>query len=223
MIFDRADLDRRTLERAEKEGLERPSNSSMWDPRLFETHAATLSWAERGDDLAEESNYLKVLEHLRDLAGEDADEHIIDASIRDWAVGSLRQLFVQTRDSEGEFTLAFCEVVAIAIALRDEYPIWDEQDYNDREFYRWQSNVLEELRHVAADDELDEKLTEQLIDAAVTVLQEDGDLDYLSVPDRATLTDAYRRATQDARDEYYTALGTAHMTTQIEGQGSLAL
>lgn len=219
MIFDREDLDDQTLAQAETEALTRPSDSSMWDERYYTTHGAALSWADRGDDLVEESNYLTVLAHLREVAGQDADEHVIDARLSHWAYGSLRQLFVQVRDDAGGYTVAFQEATAIAIALRDESPIWDEQDYTGREFERWRSNVLDALSDVQDAGEGDEQLDNRLLDDAVNVLQEDGALDYLGVPERDALTDAYRRA----RDAYYTTLGQQVLGAQIEGQESLAL
>ncbi|MDX3525095.1 hypothetical protein P1P75_01175 [Streptomyces sp. ID05-39B] len=95
------ELDRDTLEKAAAEALERPSNSAFWDDRLFTTHGAVLHWAERGDDILAESNYLTALDLIRAAADdgrpdtEVSDEHVIDGTSSHWAVGSLRTIYVQ--------------------------------------------------------------------------------------------------------------------------------
>ncbi|MFI5863544.1 hypothetical protein [Streptomyces sp. NPDC051546] len=95
------ELDREILEKAAREALERPSNASFWDDRLFTTHGAVFHWAERGDDLLEESNYLTALDLIKAAADdgrpdtEVSDEHVIDGTSSHWAVGSLRTIYVQ--------------------------------------------------------------------------------------------------------------------------------
>ncbi|MCY0933652.1 hypothetical protein [Streptomyces sp. H34-S4] len=95
------ELDRETLEKAAREALTQPSDSSFWDDRLFTTHGAVFHWAERGDDLLEESNYLTALDLIKAAADdgrtdtEISDEHVIDGTSRHWAVGSLRTIYVQ--------------------------------------------------------------------------------------------------------------------------------
>lgn len=92
-------LDRETLEEIAEKCLERPSDAMFWDDRLFTTHGALIHWAELGDDLLEESNYLSALELIRGAAGENADEHVIDGTSRHWACGSLRTIYVQVYES----------------------------------------------------------------------------------------------------------------------------
>lgn len=95
------ELDRETLEKAAREALEQPSNASFWDDRLFTTHGAVFHWAERGDDLLEESNYLTALDRIKAAADdgrpdtEVSDEQVIDGSSSHWAYGSLRTIYVQ--------------------------------------------------------------------------------------------------------------------------------
>jgi hypothetical protein len=162
---------------AESEAMQRPSNSAMWDDRLYVTHVPVMSWAERGDDILSESNYLTALDMLRGAADIDSDEHVIDATISDWLVGSLRQIFVQTRTDDGAFTPAFREAVAIAYALRD-YPVLDESDYSEREFEEFErqfadalndaqndyERLCEERENNYPDDGLHDRITEELRD-----------------------------------------------------------
>lgn len=138
------DIDEDTLARAEREAMERPSNSAMWDERLYNTHAPVMSWAERGDDIAEESNYRSALRIITETAGKDVDDHVIDATISDWLVGSLRQIFVQVRDADGSFTPAWREAVNIALGLQD-YPLVDDADYSDREHAEYERQYADAI------------------------------------------------------------------------------
>ncbi|MFY1688158.1 hypothetical protein [Plantactinospora sp. WMMB782] len=161
MAWDAADLDKETLEKAAREALEQPSDSAMWDDRLYNTHGAVMAWAEYGDDILAESNYHAALEAIRGAAvhaDDDPDEHVIDATTRHWAVGSLRQIFVQVYDDSGEFTAAFREATAIALYLREEYPILDESDYSERESKAFDAAVADAKESVERDypDDSDE-------------------------------------------------------------------
>ncbi|MFF3249715.1 hypothetical protein ACFYWP_01600 [Actinacidiphila glaucinigra] len=93
------ELDRETLEKAAEEALTRPSDALFWDDRLFETHGAVFHWAELGDDLLEESNYLTALDRIKGAAGDFADEHVIDGTARHFACGSLRTIYVQVYET----------------------------------------------------------------------------------------------------------------------------
>jgi hypothetical protein len=118
------DFDPEHLAKAAEEALTRPSNSAMWDDRLYSTHGPVIGWAERGDDLVEESNYLMALDRLRAAADdgredtEVSDEHVIDATIRDWLVGSLRQVFVQVYETPEECSQEDCDEPAEWMVLR---------------------------------------------------------------------------------------------------------
>lgn len=160
------DIDNGTLEEAEREAREsRPSNSAMWDDRLYLTHFPVLSWAERGDDILSESNYLMALELLKgaevhdervrvpgndERAGDIDDSDVIDATISDWLVGSLRQIFVRSRAVvDDTFTGAWKEAVSIASALQS-YPVLDDSDFSEREWKAFETdadNALEHARH----------------------------------------------------------------------------
>ncbi|AUG87262.1 hypothetical protein KGG77_gp06 [Streptomyces phage Omar] len=93
------ELDRDTLEQAAEEALARPSDAMFFDDRLFTTHGAVFHWAEYGDDLLEESNYLTALDLIRGAAGDNADVHVIDGTSRHFACGSLRTIYVQVYES----------------------------------------------------------------------------------------------------------------------------
>ena len=146
------------LERTAVEALTRPSDAAFWDDRLYTSHGATLSWAERGDDILEESNYLMALEAIQGAAGDDADEHVIDASVSHWLVGSLRQIFVQVRDDAGDFTPAWIEAVTIGLYLKEDYPVLDESDFSEREWEAYASNLDDAVNSIENDFDEDENV-----------------------------------------------------------------
>lgn len=216
---DYQDVDEETLERAEAEAMERPEPCHMWDERLYTTHAPVISWAVNGDDLLAQSNYLTVTAHLTDLAGAD-DEQVIDAQIRDWAVGSLRQTFVQVRDEAGAFTRVWREAVGIALFLRDNYPVFDEADFSELEFGSWTKQVEERMAYATEDyDEVDGERYLLLQNLAIGDLQTADQIEYHGCPEDDVLLAAYRAA----RDTYYGDLGREQMDAQIAGQGALSL
>jgi hypothetical protein len=144
------ELDRETLEKAAAEALERPSNAMFWDDRLFATHGAVMSWAELGDDILDESNYLTALAEIQGAAGDDADEHVIDGTSRHWACGSLRTIYVQVYEGEtSECSSGEC---------------WQEAEYvaylGDVEGEGWCSQHIENGLDRLADDALEEAVRE---------------------------------------------------------------
>ncbi|MFE7463087.1 hypothetical protein ACFU6R_03145 [Streptomyces sp. NPDC057499] len=98
------DLDTDPLYEIATRSLVRPSDALFWDDRLFTTHGAILHWCELGDDILEESNYRTALDRIRAAAdsgrpdAEVSDAHVIDASARHFAFGSLRTIYVQVRE-----------------------------------------------------------------------------------------------------------------------------
>ena len=118
-------LDRETLEEIAEKVLERPSDATFFDDRLFTTHGAVMHWAELGDDILEESNYLSALELIKGAAGDDADAHVIDGTSRHWACGSLRTIYVQVYESYEDYECE-CE------------PTWEHEDecaHDEDDFY----------------------------------------------------------------------------------------
>ncbi|MFE4451442.1 hypothetical protein [Streptomyces sp. NPDC056796] len=96
------DLDRKTLEEAAVEALERPSNAHFYDDRLFTTHGRVFAWAEQSDDVLDESNYLSALALIKGAAGDDADECVIDGTEKHFAHGYQRTLYVQVYETYEE-------------------------------------------------------------------------------------------------------------------------
>ncbi|WP_438470754.1 hypothetical protein [Streptomyces asiaticus] len=118
------DLDRETLERAAAEALERPGSAMFYDDRLFTTHGAVFHWAERSDDLLEESNYLTALDLIRSAADdgrpdtEISDEQVIDGMSSHWAYGSRRTIYVQVYEDNVMRCRECDEVAAWAVSRK---------------------------------------------------------------------------------------------------------
>lgn len=110
------ELDLDTLNEIATKCLERPSDAMFWDDRLFTTHGALFSWAELGDDILEESNYKSALSLILGAAGDDADERVIDGTVRHFACGSLRTIYVQVYEKEDD-----CECGAEAEYQRNNW------------------------------------------------------------------------------------------------------
>lgn len=206
-----SEVDTDVLERAAAESLTRPSDASFWDDRLFTTHGATLSWAERGDDILEESNYLMAEEAIRAAAGDDADEHVIDATIKHWLVGSLRQLFVQVRDDAGDFTPAWIEAVTIGVGLKEDYSVLNESDYSEREYAVYEANLAEAVNSVENDYDEDQNVAE--ITAYAHEYNYFESVEYSEVD-----WDDVKSGWVAAREAYYAERGSAVLNAQIEGQ-----
>jgi hypothetical protein len=219
MTYRYESVDRETLEQAAREALERPEPSHMRDSRLYVTHAPVISWAVNGDDLVEQSNYLTVTKYLTDLAGTD-DQLVIDAQMQDWAVGPLRQTFVQVRNEVGAFTHVWREAVAIALYLRDKYPVFDDEDHSALEFSLWTKQVEEAMAEATYEYvDLDGDKHLLLQNLAIGDLQIEGAIEHHGCPENDALLDAY----VTARDTYYGDLAREHAFAQIDGQGALAL
>lgn len=184
---------------AAREALTRPSDYAAWDERWYTTHGRVMDWAERGDDLVAESNYLTALAMLQGAvahdetgASEARGDDVEDTTASHWAVGSLRELFVRVYDEAGAYTPAFKQAVEIAYSLSN-YPILDESDYSERETEAWFA-VFEDALDCATRDHPDAVADVQCIDAAMRAdnferMPEMGHPDDLSWDDVA---DAYR-------------------------------
>ncbi|WJN63170.1 hypothetical protein [Streptomyces phage phiScoe44] len=202
-----------TLVEYAESGLERPSDAAFWDERLYSTHAPVIGWAERGDDILEESNYLSALDLIQGAAGEDVEEHVIDATVGHWLVGSLRQLFVQVYEDETreEFTQAFIEAVEIAEGLKS-YPVVDESDYSEREWKRYEENLSEALDDAQRQYDLDTDEEAQAIRDAFYDVQGDR-LPWDGVD---VSWDAVEELYREVRDEHFTALVLGVHPDQLE-------
>lgn len=169
-------IDDETLERAATECLEQPSDSAMYDDRLYSTHGAILGWADRSDDVLSESNYLCVLEYLEGIASDsERDDDVIDASVSHWAVGSLRQLFVRVRDDAGDFTPVFREAVQISLTLQNDYPVFDESDFSEREWAAFEEELSDAILSASNDHDDTQDDSEYFRNATQNEISEIGE------------------------------------------------
>jgi hypothetical protein len=202
------DIDTDTLAEYAAEALKRPSDFAAWDDRWYTTHGHVASWADRGDDVLAESNYHAMLAALQGAvahdetgASEARGDDVEDASMNHWAHGSVRQLMVRVRDDSGDYTPAFREAVACALAMA-EYPILDESDYFERETEAWFKTLDLALRDAQrAHGDVDTLLDYELIEARMK------DDRHSRLPECGYAADLSWEAVQDAwdayRDDYY--------------------
>jgi hypothetical protein len=208
------EIDTDTLVKHADAALTRPSDYAAWDDRWYTTHGCVATWADRGDDILAESNYHAMLAALNGAvahdetgASEARGDDVEDSSASHWAVGSLRQLMVRVRDDAGEFTPAFREAVACALALQ-EYPLLDESDYSERETEAWFKTfdlALDDA--VRAHRDVDSPIDEELIKARMSD-DRYGRMPELGHPDEINW-DVVQDAYDAYRAEYLGLAGTA--------------
>jgi hypothetical protein len=212
------EMDNETLERAEREAMQRPGPCGIWDDRLYNTHAPVIGWAERGDDLMEESNYLTVLAHLQGIAVHDdgdaqpeGNDYVIDATMGHWLVGSLRQVFVRVRDDAGEFTQVWVEAVGTVTFLREDYPLFDESDYSEREWARFEENLEDALIYAAREFVWDDNDDVTEIRERVYTQMHDGNLDLFVGGDDPLDESAAEEAYLVARQAHFEGLARNYL------------
>ncbi|AGM12095.1 hypothetical protein SEA_GODPOWER_73 [Streptomyces phage Godpower] len=103
-----------TVQEYADNALERPSDAAFWDERCYSTHAPVIGWADRGDDILEESNYHSAKALIEGAATED--EHVFEGSAGHWLVGSLSQVWVQVYETRPECSTIGCEEEAEYLA-----------------------------------------------------------------------------------------------------------
>ncbi|AKY03528.1 hypothetical protein SEA_DANZINA_73 [Streptomyces phage Danzina] len=96
-----------TVQEYADNALERPSDAAFWDDRCYTTHAPVIGWADRGDDILEESNYHSAKALIEGAATED--EHVFEGSAGHWLVGSISQVWVQVYETRPECATIGCE------------------------------------------------------------------------------------------------------------------
>ncbi|ATE85177.1 hypothetical protein SEA_GOBY_73 [Streptomyces phage Goby] len=96
-----------TVQEYADNALERPSDAAFWDDRCYTTHAPVIGWADRGDDILEESNYHSAKALIEGAATED--EHVFEGTAGHWLVGSLSQVWVQVYETRPECSTIGCE------------------------------------------------------------------------------------------------------------------
>lgn len=142
--------DEATLMRAATEALTHPPDSWFSDDRLFYDWGLTIG-THRDDDLAGTSNWERITEDMRRTFPADTD--VVRSS--HWATGWAEQLSVRVIEpwadprnfSARDITRAFAVITAIAMWLRDDYPLYDDTDY-----FRRESEQRQERRETAWGD-----------------------------------------------------------------------
>jgi hypothetical protein len=220
MNYTTDDFDDDDYRKAADEALTRPSDASFWDDRLYTTHGGPIvSWAPDSDDLISESNYHTVLEHLQSIAAEAGeDDAVIDGTVKHWTYSYFRVIYVQVYDGEGNFTRTFKEAYCVARFLRDEGPIFDETDFNDRE---WQQNERlfdETLSEVADRHEYDEPFDRDSITEALHEARYDGKI-LDNYPD--VTFDEVAEAWDGVREAYFTKRALEEGFAPLDGQLSI--
>ncbi|AKY03752.1 hypothetical protein AVT26_gp70 [Streptomyces phage Lannister] len=103
-----------TVQEYADNALERPSDAAFWDSRCYETHVPVIGWADRGDDILEESNYHSAKSLIEGAATDP--EHVFEGSAGHWLVGSLSQVWVQVYETRPECDTIGCEEEATEVA-----------------------------------------------------------------------------------------------------------
>lgn len=138
--------DDETLIKLALEALERPSDSIWFDPELWDTHTTLFHHAPDSDDTIAESNHRSI---LRDLSSAYArfPGAISEDSFGHWTYSRFNTIKIRVLYSNGEIHPAFTDAITIAIALRDNYPLYDDSDYSELESEYWDKAIMEEAPH----------------------------------------------------------------------------
>ncbi|AXQ61130.1 hypothetical protein SEA_HANK144_75 [Streptomyces phage Hank144] len=155
-------LDFDTLDEIAEQALTRPSDAMFWDDRLFTTHGAILSWASRGDDILEESNYKSALDLIKGAAGDDAGEHVIDGSAGHWLVGTLETIYVQVYADRPECNTIGCEEEAEYLA---NYRTGESAHFCEEHKEGLEGSVIAEILHTEFEP-LGREFTPAFVEAA---------------------------------------------------------
>ena len=170
--YDLPDAD--TLLEFARDALTRPSDSYWRDDELWETHTFMFSHAPDSDDTIAESNHRSI---LRDLSAEYARHKgaIERAGFGHWTYSHFDTIKVRVIYANGEIHPAFADAVAIAIELRDNYPLYDETDHSDLECEYWDKAIDEEVNYAVprALDDLEESEGAPLSESDADLFRED--------------------------------------------------
>lgn len=180
-----ADIDDSQILEFAEEALKRPSDSYWRDGDLWETHTLMFHSAPDSDDTVAQSNFRSILQDLGD-AYKRSDGAVESASVGHWTYSSFDCIKVRVTYANGEIHPAFADAVQIAIALRDNYPLYSEDDHSELESEVWDRAISEAVTYAleSEDDgeEIKSDVTEYLYseEAQVYGYQECG-----YVPDEA--------------------------------------
>lgn len=114
------------------EYLTRPSNSAWRDDELWVTHTQMFAYSPLADDLLGESNYHCILAAL--TAEFPGDDRVQDSSFGHWTYAHFSAIRIRVLNKRGRITPEFALAAVIARGLADEYPVYDEDDYSQREW-----------------------------------------------------------------------------------------
>ena len=153
-IFGNVQLpDDDTVMKAAREALTHPPDSWFGNDDLFVTWGLTIGRT-RDSDLADISNFERVSEDMSRVFPADVD--FVHSS--HWACGWTDELQVRVLEpwadpddyAVRDITRAFKVITAIAVSLRDQYPLYDDTDYSRRESEQNEENREEawaDVRH----------------------------------------------------------------------------
>jgi hypothetical protein len=128
--------DDETLLKAAREALTHPDSAWFSDPDLFVSWGLTVSM-NRDSGLVDVSNYERIYQDMSLVFPADVSE----STASHWAVGWISQLAVRVLEpwadpnsyTVRDITRAFRVVTQTALNLREQYPVYDESDFSDRE------------------------------------------------------------------------------------------
>lgn len=126
-----------TMMEAAREALTHPPDSAFSNDDLFVTWGLTVSM-HRDSDLVDVSNFERIHEDMQRVF--PADVYVTHAG--HWAVGWIDQLTVRVLEpwadpdnyTARDITRAFRVITSVATHLREQYPLYDESDYSQREY-----------------------------------------------------------------------------------------
>jgi hypothetical protein len=143
--------DDKTLLRAASEALTHPPDSAFGDPDLFVTWGLTIG-THRDDDLIGTSNFERISADMFKVFPADAKDQMSN----DWGHGWRDEMAVRVIEpwadpddyTVRDITRAFAVIVSIATSLREQYPVYDDSDYVEREHEEEMKNKEENWRDV---------------------------------------------------------------------------
>lgn len=161
-------IDDDSLMEAAREALKHPDCYIPPDDELFYSWGFTIGYS-RDSDIRAQSNYDCVLRDARLFVEEhgcDPDDYLSEVRSSHWGNGWWEQLSVRVlvdpdavdsdgcRDiSPGNITGIFRWVANVAAYLREQYPIYDDSDYLEREAAQTDEIITEALEKVRNDAE----------------------------------------------------------------------
>lgn len=152
------------------QALEIPSDSGWWDEQIHDTHGIMFGTPDpklTDEYLIDESNLRSI---FRDLSA-TWPKQVEMSSFGHWTYSRFICLKIQVLYSNGEITPAFAAACSIALALQDDYPVYDESDWSELEHEKW-DEYLDMVRR----DLLNDRERDRPFDEPEPLSQDDLDL-----------------------------------------------